>query len=147
MNNDIKQAYVSTPVKSTVLLEKTKCDPVLQTRGATQFAPPFSCAYCVQLNHTSAFDNTARAASLSEPRPVDGLRYIRVLCIIDGTRVNDKVAVPAIALLYTRPSTTSVPPEIQPLAQLCGAATAVTFFFGFRTFENGACFGLEIFTP
>ena len=35
LNNEIKQEYLSTPIKATVLLEKTKCEPVLQSGGAT----------------------------------------------------------------------------------------------------------------
>ena len=81
-------------------------------------------------------------ASLSEPRLVDGCRYIRDLCIIDGTRVNDKVAVPTIALFYTRPTMTSDPPEIHTLAQLRGSATAVTFF-GFHNTKKEHGFQLE----
>ena len=99
--------------QSNSTVGKTKCEPVLQTRGATQPAPQFSCADCVQLNHKCAFGITALVASLSEPRLVDGCRYIRDLCIIDGTKVNDKVALPTIALFYNRPSLTFDPPEIK----------------------------------
>ena len=128
LNNEIKQEYLSTPIKATVLLEKTKCEPVLQTGGATQPAPRFSCADCVQLNHKYSFDITALVASLSEPRTISGSRCVRDLCLIDGTKVNDKVAIPTIALFYTRPSRTLDPPEIQTLDQLCGSAQAVAFY-------------------
>ena len=63
LNNEIKQEYLSTPTKVTVLLEKTKCEPVLQSGGAIQPAPKFSCAECVQLNHKYSFDITALVAS------------------------------------------------------------------------------------
>ena len=111
-----------------MLLEKTKCEPVLQTDGITQPAPKFSCADCVQLNHKYAFDITALAASLSEPRPVNDSRYVREVCLIDGTKVNDKVAIPTIALFYNRRSLTLDPPEIQTLDQLCGSAQAMSFY-------------------
>ena len=142
LNNEINQEYLSTPIKVTVLLEKTKCEPVLQSGGAIQPAPKFSCAECVQLNHKYSFDITALVASLSEPRTISGSRCVRDLCLIDGTKVNDKVAIPTIALFYNRPSTASDPPEIHTLEQVRGSAHSMTFY-GLHNTKKGNAFRLE----
>ena len=142
LNNEIKQEYLSTPIKATVLLEKTKCEPVMQTGGAKQPAPRFSCADCVQLNNKYAFDLTALVASVSEPRQINGLRYVRNLGLIDGTRVKDKVAIPTIALYYNRPSLTVEPPEMEALEQLRGSAQAVSVY-GLLNAKKGDVFQLE----
>ena len=151
LDAEIKQEYLSTPVKICVHLEKTACNPVLQSRGAIQPAPNLSCAECVEIKQRCAFDITALIARVSEPRGISGLRYIRDVYLIDGAKIEEKSALPKISLYYNRSSMTSDPQHILDLQADSGTSKPLTFHGlhgektaeGFKIQSSSDCFWKE----
>ena len=85
LNIKAKSEYISTTVKQVVNLQATKMTKLLTDTIHCDPEPRVTCSECMAFKSTQAFDIVALVDAVSERRLVTTNKFVRDVCIIDGT--------------------------------------------------------------
>ncbi len=126
LNIKAKPEYMSTTVKQVVNLQATKTTKLLRDTINRDPEPRITCNKCMAFKSTQAFDIVALIHTVEEPRQVNANKFVRDVCIIDGTTDRGvqppaDIVCPKISVFYTtRDILAADPPFIQQLVEAVG---------------------------